>query len=347
MRAEVQETWTHPLPSGWGVRSATPRDIDGVVEMMNARTQAFYGENQTTSHDVEVWWSSPRFELEKDLRLVLDRRGSVAGLVSVGNPGEPYARIECSAIVHPRYADQADLWDGLYAWGLRRTRELVPLAAAEIRVAAECTAVSEDGARRAALERSGFAAVRVANHMRIELASPIPQAQWPAGVSVRTVDIERDLEAIVRLVLETWRDHWGFVAQPFDQALADWREGVLALGEKFDPTLWFLATDGSEIVGISLCDNRIADDTTRGYVDSLGVRPAWRKRGVALALLRHTFAEFQRRGYAGVELDMDSQNLTGALRVYERAGMSVLRQSVSYEKELRPGVDLATRQLTT
>jgi hypothetical protein len=42
---------------------------------------------------------------------------------------------------------------------------------------------------------------------------------------------------------------------------------------------------------------------------------------------------------------MDSENLTGALRVYERAGMRAAWQSVWYEKELRPGVDLATREL--
>lgn len=75
------------------------------------------------------------------------------------------------------------------------------------------------------------------------------------------------------------------------------------------------------------------------------MRPAWRKRGVALALLRHTFGEFRRRGYAAVELDMDSENLTGALRVYERAGMRATRQSVVFERELRPGRDLATREL--
>ncbi len=347
VRTPVREMWTHPLPSGWGVRAATRDDVAGIVEMMNARTQAFYGENQSTPHDVEVWWSSPRFELEKDVRLVLDRRGSVAGLASVDNPGEPYARIDCSAVVHPQYADLADLWDGLYAWGLRRTRELVPLAAPEIRVSAECIAMSEDGARRAALERAGFAAVRVANHMGIALAAPIPVAEWPERVSVRTVDLERDLPAIVRLFLESWRDHWGFVGRPFDQALADWRAGIEADGDRFDATLWFLAVEGHEVVGISLCNPHIADDATRGYVQGLGVRPAWRKRGVALALLRHTFAEFRRRGYAGVELDMDSQNLTGALRVYERAGMHVMRQSVSYEMELRAGIDLATRGLET
>jgi ribosomal protein S18 acetylase RimI-like enzyme len=157
--------------------------------------------------------------------------------------------------------------------------------------------------------------------------------------------VERDLPGIVALYQEAWRDHWGYVDEPFEQVLANWKEGVERDGGRFDPTLWFLAVSGLEIVGMSLCQPQIADDTTRGYVQGLGVRPAWRKRGIALALLRHTFAEFRRRGYAAVELDMDSENLTGALRVYERAGMRAVRQSVFYEKELRPGKDLATRSL--
>jgi ribosomal protein S18 acetylase RimI-like enzyme len=183
--------------------------------------------------------------------------------------------------------------------------------------------------------------------MRIDLSAPTPAAVWPQGVSLRTVDVESDLRDLVALYLETWRDHWGFIERPFDRALADWREGIEGEGERFDPTLWFLAVEGDEIVGVSLCNSHIAGDSTRGYIQGLGVRPAWRKRGIALAMLHHTFAEFRRRGFAAVELDMDSQNLTGALRVYERAGMRPIRQSVTYEKELRPGIDLATRELSS
>ena len=42
---------------------------------------------------------------------------------------------------------------------------------------------------------------------------------------------------------------------------------------------------------------------------------------------------------------MDSQNVTGVSRLCDRAGMRVVRQFVTYEKELRPGVDLTTREL--
>jgi hypothetical protein len=47
-----------------------------------------------------------------------------------------------------------------------------------------------------------------------------------------------------------------------------------------------------------------------------------------------------------VRLDVDSQNLTGASRLCNRAGMRAVRQSMRREKELRPGIDLTTRELS-
>jgi ribosomal protein S18 acetylase RimI-like enzyme len=334
-------------PTGWIERAPGWDDIDRVVEMCNARSQKLYGENQATRDDVRTWWTSPRFDLATDARLVLDVEGDVAGIVEADNPGEPYATLGCSAIVHPKYEGDAALWDWMHAWGLWRAQERVPLAAKEICVAAVTMMAAGDDARRVALERAGFRLTRVSNHMRIDLDSPPPAARWPHGVSVRTANIDQDLDAIVALYLETWRDHWGFVERPFDLVLSDWRKRIESDGERFDPTLWFVAVEGDEVAGISLCNSHIADDATRGYVQGLGVRPAWRKRGIALGLLHHTFAEFRQRRYAAVELDMDSENLTGALRVYERAGMRAVRQSLAYEKVLRPGIDVATRGLST
>ena len=77
----------------------------------------------------------------------------------------------------------------------------------------------------------------------------------------------------------------------------------------------------------------------------LGVRRPWRRRGIALALLHHAFGELYRRGKHRVVLGVDSQSLTGALRLYERAGMHVQLQYDNYELELRPGTDLSTQTL--
>jgi ribosomal protein S18 acetylase RimI-like enzyme len=82
------------------------------------------------------------------------------------------------------------------------------------------------------------------------------------------------------------------------------------------------------------------------WVHSLGVKRPWRRQGIALAMLRHTFGEFYRRGIHKVGLGVDGQSLTGATRLYEKAGMHPVYEETLYEKELRPGVELATQSLS-
>jgi ribosomal protein S18 acetylase RimI-like enzyme len=71
-----------------------------------------------------------------------------------------------------------------------------------------------------------------------------------------------------------------------------------------------------------------------GWIGALGVRDRWRKRGIGLALLQHAFAEFHRRGLTKVGLGVDASNPTGATRLYERAGMRVVAEDVTFVKEL-------------
>ncbi len=96
------------------------------------------------------------------------------------------------------------------------------------------------------------------------------------------------------------------------------------------------------VAGLSLCKY----EKDLGWVDTLAVLRPWRRKGLGMALLRHSFAEFYRRGTHKIGLGVDAQNLTGATRLYERAGMHVARQYDAYEKELRAGVELSTQSLT-
>ena len=72
------------------------------------------------------------------------------------------------------------------------------------------------------------------------------------------------------------------------------------------------------------------------WVDVVGVRPSWRRRGIALALLRHSFGALYRAGARKVALEVDTQSPTEATRLYEKAGMHVERRYDFFEKELRP-----------
>ena len=49
-------------------------------------------------------------------------------------------------------------------------------------------------------------------------------------------------------------------------------------------------------------------------------------------MLQHAFGEFARRGFDAVGLGVDAENPTGAVRVYERAGMRVERTNLLFEK---------------
>ncbi len=92
-----------------------------------------------------------------------------------------------------------------------------------------------------------------------------------------------------------------------------------------------VAWDGDEIAGLSLCRSSEGGDPDLGWVDILAVRRPWRRRGLALALLLHSFHELRARGRPRVGLGVDAENLTGAVRLYERAGMAPTQQHDVYE----------------
>ncbi len=177
----------------------------------------------------------------------------------------------------------------------------------------------------------GYADVQHRQHVRIyTLVRVLPEF---AGQGIE--------ENLLHLA-EEWAQRQIPLAKPGARVtLFSWGSNLNNTAQNFDPTLWFLAFDGDEIAGASLCTYQM----DYGWVDTLAVRRPWRRKGLGLALLHHSFGEFYRRGTYNVGLTVDSQNLTGATRLYERAGMHVARIYVSYEKELRAGIEMSTQAI--
>ena len=105
---------------------------------------------------------------------------------------------------------------------------------------------------------------------------------------------------------------------------------------QFDPSLFVVAWDGDDIAGFSL--NYAEAHGRLGLGRVLGVVPRGGGVGLGLALLRESFRRFRATGETVAALGVDSENPTGATRLYERAGMRVLWRADVWEKELRPGV---------
>jgi ribosomal protein S18 acetylase RimI-like enzyme len=138
-----------------------------------------------------------------------------------------------------------------------------------------------------------------------------------------------DERAIYEAAEEAFLDHFQFSPRvPFEE----WIRQRKRYG--FDPSLWSVVWDGDQIAGVGLA--RMTTEGT-GWVSVLGVRRPWRGRGLGRAILLHLFRHFHERGVPSVALGVDAANPTGATRLYESAGMSVIRNYVLFEKVLREG----------
>jgi ribosomal protein S18 acetylase RimI-like enzyme len=164
--------------------------------------------------------------------------------------------------------------------------------------------------------------------MEIDLAEEPSRVELPGPLAVRTYSAED--EGPLRAAINE-----AFAGDPFhvDVTPGSFREFFLR-ARGFDPGLWLLAWDGGELAGLSLCYPEHGADRSLGWVGTLGVRRPWRRRGLGDALLRRSFAELYARGLRRVGLGVDAQNVTGALRLYERAGMRQVHRSDNWQKAL-------------
>ncbi len=330
------------LPDGYRLRPAAWDDLAGVVTMLNAWSQARYGQDRFTQDLLRMEWETPNWSPETHTRVVTTSQGEILGYVEVWDVSEPPVNIWTWARVHPDHEERG-IGTTLRTWADARARESIHRCPPEARVTYCAGADHTDHAARALLESLGMQHSRDFWEMRIDMTDAPAAPQWPDGIRVRSYHHEQDDVPTLRAVLDAFRDHYGFVERDWEKELERWHHSVGNDPER-DDALFFLAIDESsgEIAGISLCRRKSWDNPDVAHVSTLGVRRAYRRQGLALALLQHSFGVFWQRGQPSVTLGVDADSLTGATRLYEKAGMYVEHRFAQYEKEVRPGVDLST-----
>jgi len=302
------------------IRPATKDDLDGVCEVIRAYSLELFGVDNNAKRNVEMTWEQPGFQVETDTRVAVTSEGRIIGYAEVEDTEEPYVSVGCWQRVHPEFRELG-LEPTFLSWIEERASQANSL-----------------------FETRGYTIIRHFMRMTVELDHDIPEPVWAQGVSVRAFVFEDDLEQTVHAFRDSFQDHWGHVEKSFEEELKQWDYWIRS-DERFDPTLTFLAMAGDEIVGFASCDPEFSEDPDMGFVAVLGVRRAWRRKGIALALLHHSFREFQQRGQKRVTLGVDATSLTGAHKLYEAAGMNPTRQINVFEKELRSGIDLSLQTL--
>jgi mycothiol synthase len=301
---------TSSLPEGFRVRPATVDDAPAINELMIAVDTVVQGWSDSTEAELVDWWRLT--DLGTNSWVVED--DSLAAYAVVIPHGES---VEADGFVHPGKTGL-----GLGSWLLRQAET----RGRELGFSSALTwCLAPDTEARSLFERFGYREVRRFYRMLVELEGEPPAPEWPEGFRVSTFEPD-DGPAFHATLDEAFAEEWNFVSEPYEQ----WAERRMNVPD-FDPTLWFVVREGDEVAAVLRGDPERAG---AGWVGALGVRRSWRKRGLGLALLRHAFAEFYRRGQPRVGLGVDAQNPTGATRLYERAGMHVAYEAAAFKKEL-------------
>ena len=326
------------LPPGFALRPVTFEDVPAIAALINACAMAEAGQPDTSEDEVRNELGTPGIDLERDTWAIFAPGGSLVAYAAHWNIAEPRVRAYVAGNVHPDFTGRG-LGTALLHLAEARAAELIPEAPPEVRFTIRGSCRDSNKAARSLFEHEGYTLSRIYLRMVITMETPPPAPQWPEGISVRTLrDRGSDLYAAYEANEEAFQDHWGHLPITFDK----WQHWV-EQDPDFDPSLWFLATEGETIVGTCFCRPFLPGNPALGWVDDLGVRRPWRRRGIALALLRHAFGAFWRRGQRQVGLGVDATSLTGATRLYEQAGMREDERYLQYEKTLRPGVELSTQ----
>ncbi|MFP4320836.1 MAG: GNAT family N-acetyltransferase [Anaerolineales bacterium] len=336
------QNFAQTLPTGYTLRPTTWDDLAAVVDMLNAWSQDRYNQDRFTPELIRMEWETPNWSPETHSRVIVTPDGDLVGYAEVWDTADPPVNVWTWARVHPAYEGRG-IGTVLRAWIHARAQEAIDRCPPEARVTYKAGVDSKDAAGLQLLESLGMQHTRYFWEMRIDMAEAPPAPQWPMGISVRTYNHAEDVDAALSAVIDAFRDHYGFVERTWEAELERWNHWIESDPERDDSVL-FLAVDDAngEVAGVSLCRNKGWDNPDVAHVSTLGVRRAYRRKGLALALLQHSFGVFWERGRPSVTLGVDADSLTGATRLYEKAGMYVEQRFAQYEFELRPGVELAT-----
>lgn len=180
-------------------------------------------------------------------------------------------------------------------------------------------------------EQQGYKPARYAYLMVRPDLENLPEAPLPQGLEVRPVSPE-DVRKVWDASQEAFLDHWGFVMEGEDQ-YQGWLNWPW-----FEPALWQVAWDGDQVAGMVLnFINRVENEKfhrQRGWTENIAVRRPWRKRGLAQALIVRSLAMLKEMGMTEAALGVDTQNTSGALRLYEKCGFRPVFTLTTYRKEM-------------
>jgi mycothiol synthase len=315
------------------IRNFQPGDEEPIVEVYAAAEAVDKAERNLSLTELQSFLSSPLIKPETDVFLAFDDEKLVGVNILETWTGTPDGhRVTVLGVVHPDHRKRG-IGTQLMQTAEARAATIMrsdPTPKPEHQLDVWSRSFQQPNIHL--FEGLGFKPVRYFCGMQRQLHEPLPELRTLDGLTIRTY-LPDDNRPLLAAFNESFRDHWG--SDEVSEEL--WEHELLGVPH-FKPELWFLALDGNEITGFTLCaiDPAYLERVGRqeGHVMEVGVRRPWRKRGVASALIAHGLHTLKAAGMDTAILGVDADSPTGAFSLYERLGFRELRRNIIYRKLL-------------
>lgn len=317
-------------PSGVSWRRVTFDDVDAIVELYAAVAAADHPEWTETRDEVEDELHHSWIDLSAD-SVIAEADGQVVatGLQIATPDPETIVRSIAFGGVRPSHRGRG-IGRALTEWHRARGRQHLSVSDRELPGWIMFYVDERNTSQLRLAERLRLPLVRYFTKMERDLSLDIPDLELPGGLELAT-PTAADSARILAAKNDAFRDHWG--SQPSTEE--GWTSMMEQPTSRFD--LSVIALDGDAVAGFVMTQVYPDDFESQGYVGGyiplVGVTRAWRRKGVAPALLAAAFRRYREAGHEKVALDVDSENPSGALTLYTGMGFEPTTRSVAFVEE--------------
>ena len=312
-------------------RRGTRDDAPAITRLFEAMSRRDHPDWSESLEEVLEQFGHSWIDLEHDSALAVDDDGAPVawGLVVETPEPESIVRVILSGGVHPEHRGRG-LGRRLLEWQRARAEQRLSRSDSILPAWVLAYAPERTPEHGRLLEHAGFRAARYFTSLNAVLARAELDRPLPDGVRVEPFTPQRDEQ--LRLAKNAaFADHWG--SQP---ATVEGWASMLAL-PSVRRDLSRIAVVGDEVVGFVLVEINEDDWERQGYTGAyiglVGTRREWRGRGLASALLADSMRAMRDAGLERAVLDVDTENPTGALGVYERLGFVATTRDAAYRIE--------------